>query len=113
SAVGGEAAEAALRAIRSIVSPQLPEVGERYLGTVVKTTTFGAFVSLMPGKDGLLHISQIRKLAGGKRVENVEDVLAVGQKVQVEIGEIDPRGKLSLVPVLDDAAEPAADSAAE
>jgi polyribonucleotide nucleotidyltransferase len=107
SAVGGDAAEAALRAIRSIVSPQLPEVGERYLGTVVKTTTFGAFISLTPGKDGLLHISQIRKLAGGKRVENVEDVLAVGQKVQVEIGEIDPRGKLSLVPVLDDAAEAA------
>jgi polyribonucleotide nucleotidyltransferase len=111
SAVGGDAAEAALRAIRSIVSPQLPEVGERYLGTVVKTTTFGAFVSLTPGKDGLLHISQIRKLAGGKRVENVEDVLAVGQKVQVEIGEIDPRGKLSLVPVLDDA--PAEAEAAE
>ena len=65
---------------RSIVSPQLPEVGERYLGTVVKTTTFGAFVSLTPGKDGLLHISQIRKLAGGKRVENVEDVLNVGEQ---------------------------------
>jgi polyribonucleotide nucleotidyltransferase len=111
SAVGGEAVEAALRAIRSIVSPQLPEVGERYLGTVVKTTTFGAFVSLTPGKDGLLHISQIRKLAGGKRVENVEDVLAVGQKVQVEIAEIDPRGKLSLVPVLDEATDSAEASA--
>jgi polyribonucleotide nucleotidyltransferase len=113
SAVGGDAAEAALRAIRSIVSPQLPEIGERYLGTVVKTTTFGAFISLMPGKDGLLHISQIRKLAGGKRVENVEDVLAVGSKVQVEIGEIDPRGKLSLVPVLDEeqAAAASTDSA--
>ncbi len=73
----------------------MPEVGERYLGTVVKTTTFGAFVSLLPGKDGLLHISQIRKLAGGKRVENVEDVLGVGQKVQVEIAEIDsPRQAL-------------------
>ncbi|HEX3707291.1 MAG TPA: polyribonucleotide nucleotidyltransferase [Mycobacteriales bacterium] len=113
SAVAGEAAEAALRAIRSIVSPQLPEIGERYLGTVVKTTTFGAFISLTPGKDGLLHISQIRKLAGGKRVENVEDVLAVGQKVQVEIGEIDPRGKLSLVPVLDDAAAAAASDSVE
>jgi polyribonucleotide nucleotidyltransferase len=104
AAVDGDKAEAALKAIRSIVSPQLPEVGERYLGTVVKTTTFGAFISLTPGKDGLLHISQIRKLAGGKRVENVEDVLTVGQKVQVEIGEIDPRGKLSLIPVLDGAA---------
>ena len=79
--------------------PDMPEVGERYLGTVVKTTAFGAFVSLLPGKDGLLHISQMRKLAGGKRVENVEDVLNVGEKVQVEIAEIDARGKLSLVPV--------------
>jgi polyribonucleotide nucleotidyltransferase len=67
----------------------------------VKTTTFGAFVSLLPGKDGLLHISQIRKLAGGKRVENVEDVLGVGAKVQVEIAEIDSRGKLSLIPVVE------------
>ncbi len=79
----------------------MPEVGERYLGTVVKTTTFGAFVSLMPGKDGLLHISEIKKLAGGKRVENVEDVLQVGAKVQVEIKEVDSRGKLSLIPVLE------------
>jgi polyribonucleotide nucleotidyltransferase len=104
AAVDGVKAEAALRAVRSIVSPQLPEVGERYLGTVVKTTTFGAFVSLTPGKDGLLHISQVRKIVGGKRVENVEDVLPVGTKVQVEIAEIDPRGKLSLVPVLADSA---------
>ena len=103
AATDGDKAEAALRAVRSIVSPQLPEVGERYLGTVVKTTTFGAFISLTPGKDGLLHISQIRKIVGGKRVENVDDVLPVGTKVQVQIGEIDPRGKLSLVPVLDDA----------
>jgi polyribonucleotide nucleotidyltransferase len=128
AAVDGDKAEAALRAIRSIVSPQLPEIGERYLGTVVKTTTFGAFVSLTPGKDGLLHISQIRKIVGGKRVENVEDVLPVGSKVQVQIAEIDPRGKLSLVPVLegdgdgapagaetatDSAADSATDSAAE
>jgi polyribonucleotide nucleotidyltransferase len=104
AAVDGTKAEAALRAVRSIVSPQLPEVGERYLGTVVKTTTFGAFISLTPGKDGLLHISQIRKIVGGKRVENVDDVLPVGSKVQVQIGEIDPRGKLSLVPVLDEVA---------
>jgi polyribonucleotide nucleotidyltransferase len=105
AAVDGTKAEAALRAVRSIVSPQLPEVGERYLGTVVKTTTFGAFISLTPGKDGLLHISQIRKIVGGKRVENVDDVLPVGSKVQVQIGEVDPRGKLSLVPVLDQQAE--------
>jgi polyribonucleotide nucleotidyltransferase len=111
AAVDGTKAEAALRAVRSIVSPQLPEIGERYLGTVVKTTTFGAFISLTPGKDGLLHISQIRKIVGGKRVENVDDVLPVGSKVQVQIGEIDPRGKLSLIPVLDEGAEGAQASA--
>jgi polyribonucleotide nucleotidyltransferase len=104
-AADGPAAEAARSTINGIANPTMPEVGERYLGTVVKTTTFGAFVSLLPGKDGLLHISQIRKLAGGKRVENVDDVLGVGQKVQVEIAEIDQRGKLSLIPVLDEEAE--------
>ncbi|WP_432513587.1 polyribonucleotide nucleotidyltransferase [Kineococcus sp. SYSU DK001] len=104
-AVDGPSAEAARAAVNAIANPTMPEVGERYLGTVVKTTTFGAFVSLMPGKDGLLHISQLRKLSGGKRVDNVEDVVSIGQKVQVEIAEIDPRGKLSLVPVV--AEEPA------
>ena len=98
----GPSAEAARATINAIANPTMPEVGERYVGTVVKTTTFGAFVSLLPGKDGLLHISQLRKMAGGKRVENVEDVVKVGQKVQVEIAEIDARGKLSLVPVLDE-----------
>ena len=77
----------------------MPEVGERFLGTVVKTTTFGAFVSLLPGKDGLLHVTQIRKLHGGKRIENVDEVIHIGDKIQVEIREIDDRGKLSLVPV--------------
>lgn len=99
-ATDGPSAEAARAAINAIANPTMPEIGERYMGTVVKTTTFGAFVSLVPGKDGLLHISQIRKMVGGRRVENVEDVLSIGQKVQVEISEIDPRGKLSLVPVL-------------
>ena len=94
----------------------MPEIGERFLGTVVKTTTFGAFISLLPGKDGLLHISEVRKLVGGKRIDAVDDVLAVGQKVQVELKEIDPRGKLSLAAVLaegetGDEQAPAADSA--
>ncbi|MDX6325952.1 MAG: polyribonucleotide nucleotidyltransferase, partial [Nocardioidaceae bacterium] len=80
-ATNGEAAEAARQAVNAIANPTMPEVGERYLGTVVKTTNFGAFVSLLPGKDGLLHISKLRSLAGGKRVEAVEDVLSVGQKV--------------------------------
>ncbi|MGN6251909.1 MAG: polyribonucleotide nucleotidyltransferase [Marmoricola sp.] len=112
-ATNGEAAEAARSAINQIANPTMPEVGERYLGTVVKTTNFGAFVSLMPGKDGLLHISKLRTLAGGQRVENVEDVVSVGQKIQVEIGEIDDRGKLSLVPVVEDAADEAEKPAAE
>jgi polyribonucleotide nucleotidyltransferase len=103
-AADGASAEAARAAINAIANPTMPEVGERYLGTVVKTTTFGAFVSLMPGKDGLLHITEIKKLNGGKRVENVEDVLAVGSKLEVEIKEIDSRGKLSLVPVVEEAA---------
>ncbi|WP_237209462.1 polyribonucleotide nucleotidyltransferase [Rothia nasimurium] len=99
-ATDGPSAEAARAAINAIANPQVPEVGERYLGTVVKTTTFGAFVSLTPGKDGLLHISELRKLNDGKRVDDVEDVVGVGQKVQVEISKIDDRGKLSLVPVV-------------
>ncbi|RYV52427.1 polyribonucleotide nucleotidyltransferase [Pengzhenrongella frigida] len=107
-ATDGPSAEAARAAINAIANPMMPEIGERFVGTVVKTTPFGAFISLSPGKDGLLHISQIRKLVGGKRVENVDDVLSIGQKVQVEIGEIDPRGKLSLHAVVD---EDAADAA--
>ena len=101
-ATNGTAAEAARSAINAIANPTMPEVGERYLGTVVKTTNFGAFVSLMPGKDGLLHISKLRSLAGGKRVDAVEDVVSVGQKIQVQIAEIDDRGKLSLTPVVED-----------
>ncbi len=104
-ATNGPSADAARSAINAIANPQVPEIGERYLGTVVKTTTFGAFVSLTPGKDGLLHISELRKIAGGKRVDNVEDVVSVGQKIQVEITKIDDRGKLSLSPVVAEEAE--------
>ncbi|RWZ55389.1 polyribonucleotide nucleotidyltransferase [Labedella populi] len=108
-AVDGPSAEAARAQVNAIANPTNPEVGEQFLGTVVKIATFGAFVSLLPGKDGLLHISEVRKLAGGKRVENVEDVLGVGQKILVEITKIDDRGKLSLAPVV--AEENGADSA--
>ncbi|MEI2728053.1 MAG: polyribonucleotide nucleotidyltransferase [Candidatus Nanopelagicales bacterium] len=103
----GESAEAARDTINQIANPTMPNVGERYLGTVVKTTNFGAFVSLVPGTDGLLHITEIKKLVGGKRVNAVEDVLNVGDKVQVSIKEVDPRGKLSLTPVLEGEEEPA------
>ncbi|HWD82803.1 MAG TPA: S1 RNA-binding domain-containing protein, partial [Kribbella sp.] len=99
--------------INAIANPTMPEKGERYLGTVVKTTNFGAFISLLPGKDGLLHISKLRPLAGGKRVEAVEDVLSVGQKLQVEIAEIDDRGKLSLIPVIEGEDKKAEAEAAE
>ena len=102
-ATDGPSAEAARTAINAIANPQVPEMGERYLGTVVKLTDFGAFISLTPGKDGLMHISEMRKLNGGKRVVDTEDVLSVGQKVQVEITKVDDRGKLSLSPVVDDA----------
>lgn len=101
----GPSAEAARAQVNAIANPTNPEVGEQFLGTVVKIATFGAFVSLLPGKDGLLHVSAVRKLAGGKRVENVEDVLSVGQKLLVKITKIDDRGKLSLEPVTDESAD--------
>ena len=106
-AANGEAAEAARDAINAIANPTMPEVGERYLGTVVKVVDFGAFVSLSPGRDGLLHISKLRELNGGQRVNNVEDVVSVGQKIQVEIAELGDRGKLSLIPVIEDKGEAA------
>ncbi len=99
SAATGEAAEAAIERVNGIANPQLPKVGERFLGTVVKTVAFGAFVSLTPGRDGLVHIS---KLGGDDRIEKVEDVVNVGDKIQVEIADIDNRGKISLVPVEED-----------
>jgi polyribonucleotide nucleotidyltransferase len=111
-ATDGPSAEAARNAINAIANPTMPEIGERFLGTVVKTTTFGAFVSLLPGKDGLLHISEVRKLVGGKRIDSVDDVLSIGQKVQVELKEVDPRGKLSLGAVLTEEQQAAADAAA-
>jgi polyribonucleotide nucleotidyltransferase len=93
-ATDGPSAQAAIDKINAIANPQLPTVGERFLGTVVKTTDFGAFVSLLPGRDGLVHIS---KLGRGKRIAKVEDVVNVGDKLRVEIADIDKRGKVSLV----------------
>jgi len=104
-AADGPSAEAAIGLINAIANPQLPKVGERFLGTVVKTAAFGAFVSLLPGRDGLVHIS---KLGQGKRINKVEDVVKVGDKLRVEIADIDNRGKISLVLVKeeDEAAAP-------
>jgi polyribonucleotide nucleotidyltransferase len=98
-ATDGPSAQAAIDRINAIANPQLPKTGERFLGTVVKTTDFGAFVSLLPGRDGLLHIS---KLGKGKRIARVEDVVNVGDKLRVEIADIDKRGKISLVLVADE-----------
>ena len=107
-ATDGASAQAAIDMINAIANPQLPKIGERFLGTVVKTTDFGAFVSLLPGRDGLVHIS---KLGRGKRVAKVEDVVKVGDKLRVEIADIDNRGKISLIPVAEDN-EAAAEQAA-
>ncbi|GAA1649584.1 polyribonucleotide nucleotidyltransferase [Catellatospora bangladeshensis] len=92
-ATDGPSAQAAVERINAIANPTLPKVGDRFLGTVVKTAAFGAFVSLLPGRDGLLHIS---KVGDGKRVERVEDFLNVGDKVEVVIADIDARGKVYL-----------------
>ncbi|MBM3703900.1 MAG: polyribonucleotide nucleotidyltransferase [Actinobacteria bacterium] len=101
----GAAAEAAKARVMAIANPHVPSVGEKYNGTVVKIANFGAFITLYPGKDGLLHVSQIRKMHGGKRIENIEDVMKVGDQIEVVIGEIDEKGKLSLEPVLADKPE--------
>jgi polyribonucleotide nucleotidyltransferase len=101
-ATDGPSAQAAIDRINAIANPQLPKTGERFLGTVVKTTDFGAFVSLLPGRDGLVHIS---KLGKGKRIAKVEDVVNVGDKLRVEIADIDKRGKISLVLVDEEAGE--------
>ncbi len=107
-ATDGPSAQAAIDMINAIANPQLPKVGERFLGTVVKTTDFGAFVSLLPGRDGLVHIS---KLGKGKRIAKVEDVVKLGDKLRVEIADIDNRGKISLILVSEDGADAPEDAA--
>jgi polyribonucleotide nucleotidyltransferase len=101
-ATNGPSAEAAVERINAIANPTLPKVGDKFLGTVVKTAAFGAFISLLPGRDGLLHIS---KVGDGKRVEKVEDFLNVGDKVEVSIADIDGRGKIYLDKVRPEGAE--------
>src|SRR5699024_444607 len=96
SATSGEAADAAIEKVNAIANPQLPKAGERFLGTVVKTVAFGAFVSITPGRDGLIHLSN---LGCDDRIEKGGDVVKVGDKIQIAIADIDNRGKVSLVPV--------------
>ncbi len=83
----------ARRRIELILDPPTPEVGAVYSGKVVNITKFGAFINILPGRDGLVHIS---RLGQGKRVERVEDVVTLGQEVEVRVDEIDPQGKVSL-----------------
>ena len=92
----GNAVEEARRRISLILDPPTAEVGVVYGGRVVNITKFGAFVNVLPGRDGLLHISKLSSLAGGKRINNVEDVLTLGQAVEVRVDDIDPQGKVSL-----------------
>ncbi len=92
----GNAVAEAKRRISLILDPPTAEIGEVYNGRVVNLTKFGAFVNLLPGRDGLLHISKLASLAGGKRVGAVEDVLTLGQAIEVRVDDIDQQGKVSL-----------------
>ena len=90
--------EEAKAAILAIVDPPKAELDKVYMGRVVNITKFGAFVNILPGRDGLVHIS---KLGGGKRINAVEDVLELGQEIEVRVEEIDDKGKVSLTPAGD------------
>ncbi|HEV3473228.1 MAG TPA: polyribonucleotide nucleotidyltransferase, partial [Actinomycetota bacterium] len=90
-----ESAERAAQMIEETVNPRMPEVGERIPGIVVKTTTFGAFVNIAPGRDGLVHISKL----GEGRIDRVEDAVNVGDHIDVEVTDIDRQGRINLTPI--------------
>jgi polyribonucleotide nucleotidyltransferase len=98
AAVESEKVVEAERQIRLILNPPTAEVGAVYPGRVVNITKFGAFVNILPGRDGLVHIS---KLGGGKRIDSVESVLSLGDELEVKVDDVDPNGKISLSPVGD------------
>jgi polyribonucleotide nucleotidyltransferase len=107
--------EEAMAAVLAIVDPPKAEIGKVYMGRVVNMTKFGAFVNILPGRDGLVHIS---KLGRGKRINAVEDVLELGQEIEVMVEEIDDRGKVSLTlageaPAAVDGDDASTDAAAE
>jgi polyribonucleotide nucleotidyltransferase len=97
------AVDEARRQIELILDPPTAEVGQTYTGKVVNITKFGAFVNILPGRDGLVHIS---KLGAGRRIDRVEDVLSLGEEIEVRVDDIDPAGKVSLSPVGDAADQP-------
>ncbi len=94
SSDSGAVAEAE-RQIKLILNPPTADVGATYKGRVVNITKFGAFVNILPGRDGLIHIS---KMGGGRRIDKVEDVLALGDEIEVRVDDVDPNGKVSLTP---------------
>jgi polyribonucleotide nucleotidyltransferase len=108
SAVDRTVVEEAERQIRLILDPPTAEVGAIYQGKVVNITKFGAFVNILPGRDGLVHIS---KLGGGKRIDSVESVLSLGDDLEVRVEDIDPQGKVSLIPTSDGGDDPKASEA--
>ena len=99
----GAAVTEAQKRIEQILDPPRANVGDVYTGKVVNITKFGAFVNILPGRDGLLHIS---KLGRGKRVERVEDVVSLGSDITVRVDDIDPQGKVALSPVGEDGDAP-------
>ena len=96
----GGAVKEAERQIKLILDPPTADVGATYRGRVVNITKFGAFVNILPGRDGLVHIS---KLGGGRRIDKVEDVLELGEEIEVVVEDVDPNGKISLIPKPEDA----------
>jgi polyribonucleotide nucleotidyltransferase len=96
AATEGSRAEAAIAAIDAIINPRVPELGEEFDGVVVKVAAFGVFISLLPGIDGLLHVTKMRGLNDGKRIEKIEDIVNTGDILKVRVSEIDSRGKFNL-----------------
>jgi polyribonucleotide nucleotidyltransferase len=97
SDAGSKGLDKAKKMIDKIVNPYVPKVGDVFDGKVVSNAVFGSFVNLESAIDGLLHISEVRKMFGGEHIENLEKILPVGSIVKVRVKEIDRRGKVGLV----------------
>ncbi len=95
ASTSSEIVDEAERQIKLILNPPTAEVGQTYTGKVVNITKFGAFVNILPGRDGLVHIS---KLGGNRRIDRVEDEVDLGDEIEVRVDDVDPQGKISLTP---------------